>query len=216
MECNICSRNDVAQVGMHCIVCARTAIYGLRLEAARLLLEKETLNAKIEKITSDTVSSNTSDDIKALSHGWRSELRKTNALAIKERIEEQKIHITSCKQQVSKLREELDQRRARVAQRNKDLEIIVENAPSRQHILTDKLKDIGKKGLRSFDSINSTSIETRAFLCREAANLLGMKHQRVKKAGQVRERFVIARHVISDLRSISSMLCYTREQFVVC
>ncbi len=206
MECDICCRKNVAQVGMHCTVCARTAIYGLRLESARLLLEKESLSRKLERVTSRDLSSDASNELKLLSRTWQAELRKTNLQAVKDRIKTSESVREASKAEILCLREEVEQKRFGLAQRKKELEIVKQQVPARQQSLVDKLNEIGSRGIRSFDKINTTTIETRAFLCREAATLLGLKYQKVKgDDGRLHGCFRIAGHVIPDLRYIHSM-----------
>ena len=206
MECDICNRKDVAQIGVHCTVCARTAIYALRIEVARLLLDRESLSRKIELATSEPLLGSALDDIKVLTHSWQSEIRKTKLQAVKERTERQRSEISSAKDTVLKLREDIIQKRARLAQRKTDIETVAQQVPTRRQNIVDKLNKIGNRGMRSFEYINTSSIDTRAFLCREAANLLGMKHQKVKdEAGHVYRRVLIAEHAVPDLRYTHSM-----------
>ena len=205
MECDICDRNDLAQVGIHCTVCARTSIYNTRLDNARLLLEKETLGHKIELATSILVPHNAADEIKFLNRAWRLEVSNSNIQAVKQRIEISLTDRATFKEEMTKLREDLELRRAGLAQRRKGLEIIKQQVPSRQKTLTDKLSQIGSRGNKSFDNINNSTTDTRAFLCREAATLLGLRFLKVKdEEGGAHGRYLIAGHIIPDLRHIHS------------
>ena len=205
MECDICNRRDGAQIGMHCTVCARTAIYGLRIEHARLLLEKETLSRKFEQATITSLSHNASNEPGVLSRAWHAEFGKVKSQAVKDQVEAYESASASCRAEISQLREEVESKRAGIAQRRKDLKAVKQQVPSRRETIVGKLNQIGNKGLRSFDNINKSTIETRAFLCREAATLLGLKCQKVKDdSGRLQERFQIAGHAIPDLRYIHS------------
>lgn len=205
MECGICSRKDGAQVGMHCTVCARTAIYGLRLEHARLLLEKETLSRKFEQATTTTLPHNASNEPGVLSRAWQAELRKMKSQAVEDQVEAYEFARASSRAEISQLRQQVEQKRAGIAQRKKDLKAVKQQVPSRRETIVSKLNQIGNKGLRSFDNINKSTIDTRAFLCREAATLLGLRYQKVEgDKGRLQERFQIAGHGIPDLRYIHS------------
>ena len=207
MECDICHRKDVAQVGMHCTVCARTTIYGLRIESARSLLEKESLARKVEQITSTPLPKDASDELRALSRTWRSEARKSNLQAAKQRVETLQSGKADSQAEVLQLRKEIDEKRAGLALRRKDLEITEGQVPSRRQSLVDKLNQIGNRGIKSFNNMNNSTIETRAFLCREAANLLGLRYQKLNnEEGRTNGRSLIGGHVIPDLRYIHSML----------
>ena len=206
MECDICSRKDGAQVGMHCTVCARTAIYGLRLDNARLLIEKEALSRKFEQATTTTLPHN---ELRVLSRTWQAELRKVKLQTVKDQIEAYESARASSRAEISQLRGEVEQKRARIAQRKKDLEVVKQQVPPRRQTMLGKLNQIGNRGLRSFDNISNSTVETRAFLCREAATLLGLKYQKVKDDdGRLQGQFQIAGHAIPDLRNIHSKLSH--------
>lgn len=202
MECDLCNRRDTPKVGLHCPVCSRTALYPIRLETARLLLEKGVLNEKIEQIISGQPLKEGSEDGQALSRAWNSESRKMHLQAIKERVETQKSELSNSQAEIRKLRDEIEQKRITLAQGKKSLEIIQQRLPTRQHQLIEKLNQIGNRGVRSFDSIHNSSVETRAFLCREVANLLGLSYQKRVDAERIRHYFLIAGHAIPNLRSL--------------
>jgi chromosome segregation ATPase len=208
MECEICSRKDVSNVGMHCTVCARTSIYALRLEAARLLLEKERLGQSIEKSTSQTPPTNGAVDAKAIQRGWRSELLQGKHHMLKQKIENMQLSTNNLREEILTMRKELVQKRTALAQRRSSLQTITESVPERRRQLFDKLKQIGRRGTRSFDTINTSSVDSRAFLCREAAALLGLRQRRVRdELGHIHEQFFLANHLLKDLRQIYSNHC---------
>ena len=207
MECDICSRRDVEHVGMHCTVCAQTAIYAIRIETARLLLEKEELGRKVEQSISIPLLSNTTDDVKNLAQGWQSETRRTQLQVIKDKLETKQADKAAAQTEIAQLRDQVEQKRTQVAQRRKDLEIITQRVPDRQRNAIDRVDQITKRGMRSFDNISSSSVETRAFLCKEAASLLRVKQKKVKdRAGQIHERYWLAGHLVPDLRYVHSTL----------
>ena len=190
---------------MHCTVCARTAVYPIRLDIAKVLLEKEDLGRKVEQSASSSIPNNTSDEVRALAQGWRSEMRRTDLHALRQKVEAQDIAGASSRSEVLQLRDAIEQKRASLAQRGKDLDITERSLLPRRQTLMDKLSQIAKRGTKSFDSIHNSSADTRAFLCREAASLLGLRQKKVRdKTGNIHERFLVAGHIIPDLRFIHS------------
>jgi hypothetical protein len=206
MECDICSRSDLDEVGAHCPVCARTAVYPLRLEAARTLLEKEGLGTKVELATTDIPTIDATNEIQSLARAWKLETSKSHSLTLKESLEVKKADTSDLRESIDKMRADIIKRRAATNQRKSEIGLIKEHVPGRQHSSLSKYNQMGEKGLKSFDSIHDRSVHTRAFLCREAASLLRFRSQRVNKDGKIRQYFTIAGHTVPNLRYIHRML----------
>jgi hypothetical protein len=206
MECDICSRTDLDKVGAHCPVCARTAVYPLRLEAARALLEKEGLGAKVEQATADLLPNNATNEARSLARAWKLETSKSHSLTLKEGLEVKKADTSDLRETIDKMRTGIEGRRAATSQRKSEIDLIKQHIPTRQHALLSKHNQLGEKGVKSFDSIHDRSVHTRAFLCREAASLLRFRSQKVNRDGKIRQYFAIAGHTIPNLRYIHRTL----------
>src|SRR4051794_20257781 len=106
MECDICSRTISSNLPFHCITCARNVLYGPRLEATKVLLEKERLGRGIESaITTGPQGSgklekkNKNEDT-GLSQAWSQETMKARKVDSEERAGEIQKHIVILREEV--------------------------------------------------------------------------------------------------------------------
>jgi hypothetical protein len=206
MECDICERSgvDLSQVGLHCPMCARTALYIPRLEHGRVLLEKATLASKFENITN---GAETTDHNRRLAKSWRTELTRVTASDVRENIEASQASIASLRDDISQLRRELSERRAKLAADRAALKTARGSTAGADKGQTDRRKDAMSKGLKNFDAIHEVSVETRAYLCREAASLLRLRQRKRRSGAGSQEYYAIAGWQIPDLREIANFKC---------
>ena len=204
MECDICSRKDVANVGMFCLSCARTSLYPLRLEAARILLEKDSLGKNIAAATS---ANEGSVESRKLRKRWQAEMIKATSLEIEEKIENQRTQISTLRSQISELRARVTEDRGYSHDRRSHLEAIKSNVPSRQQHHLEDLSSAKNRGVSSLDTLSYRSNAIKTPLCIETAKLLRFRRSREKVGEQVRDQYWISGFPIPDLRSINGLLC---------
>jgi hypothetical protein len=216
MECDICSRTSSSNLPFHCITCARNVIYGPRLEATRLLLEKESLATRIEKAVNTRPTGSEKQDKKSrnedisLSQVWYRETAQTRKAESEGKAEEIDRHILTLREEIQNARDEICKRKAALAGRKRDLESIRTSLPGRRTAITNRLVDSMRKGSRSWSGINIKSIDTRAFLCREAALLYGLGQRKKAKGAVVIDQFSIGGLPLVDLKEINGKLIASR------
>jgi len=209
MDCGICSRTDEKTNEFFCTSCARNAIYLTRLHAAQVLLQKEELGKEVESIIHGArVKRPDSDDTPgALRRTWTN----IGCTAGKERHaewnEDIRLHIDVLRNQLEEKRESLVRQKAALAVRRSDLNTIKVQIPSRQQTQSSKITETYSKGTASFNNNHSNIVNTKAFLCREAATLLRMKQKKRMKSGVVKDQYTITGLLLPDLREINNLRC---------
>src|SRR5436305_1641205 len=152
MECDICSRIISSNLPFHCITCARNVLYEPRLEATRVLLEKECLGRRIESAVTSRPNGSEKLDKKSknedigLSQAWSRETAKARKMDSEEKAGEIQNHIFILREEVKTARDEISQRKARLEKRREEFESIKASLPARRAALTNKLADSMKKG----------------------------------------------------------------------
>lgn len=204
MECDICAREgkELTELGMHCVSCARTAIYLKRLEHGQTLLKKDAFGTRIQALSEG------SRDEKRLQDVWSIESNRTRSLHVRNRITEQQEAVISVRQQVEDLKAEIAHKKADIAKRTSILKTTKGTLAGQDRGQLDRFADKTGRGIKSFDSRHQASVETRAYLCREAANLLRFRQAKPRGApkGHVL-RYFIGTMPIPDLKSINGARC---------
>ncbi|KAI9811362.1 MAG: hypothetical protein M1827_005522 [Pycnora praestabilis] len=212
MQCDTCERILTLKLPFHCTTCARNALYTLRLENARTLLQKESLGREVEEAcgipgsTGNARSESGSKDTPAgkATSGWS----VAQNLALKEQSLERTQDIRA---RAVELREELKASRADIAERNIAFAQRRSDAASATHDLaprraaTLETLDKGiKRTEQRWNAMHVKTAESRDFLCREAANLYGLRQRRRKKNGLLKEDYIIGGVGIVDLRDLNN------------
>lgn len=174
-----------------------------RLESAKVLLAKEQLALKVEAIVSPKPE-NQEKDIP--SSAWVFETAKVHKEDNDVRTHETLDHVRTLRQELELARKDISARKAHLASRKADLEAIHARLPTQRNQRQTKITDMTKRGKLSFAALDDRSVETRAFLCREAALLLGLKQRRRRKEGSIVDQYYLGGLPIVDLKECYSML----------
>lgn len=215
MECDICSRVASLTLPFHCITCARNAVYDARLKTTKVLLEKEDLGKRIECIVTTNPSdgkydnNKTSKQDESLSQAWSHETASTKKTESDGKAAVTKKHIAVLRDDMKSAKEDIRQRKASLASRRAEMQAIKASVPDRRSALTMKATETVRKGSQSWTGIHHKTIETRAFLCREAATLYRLKQKRKAKGGSIVDQYAIGGLPVVDLKDINSMSKYT-------
>lgn len=206
MDCDICARSgpELTNIGLYCTSCARAALYTPRLEHGRVLLEKAALNSKFDTITNE---SGTADGNRSLAKAWRTEISRTRASDLNCDLQQKQVSITSVNDDISNLRNEITRRKAELESRRAALKTVKGSLAGQDRGQIDRIGEVTAKGLKNFNAIHDASVETRAYLCREAATLLRLRQRKTRRNDQIREHYLIAGWQIPDLRSITNYKC---------
>ena len=209
MECDICSRISTPNLPFHCITCARNTLYEPRLEATRVFLEKESLEKRIENIVtnrpqgSEKQTKRGKNDNIGLSQTWSQETAKARKVESEQKTGEIQKHILVLREEIKSARDEISQRKAGLDKRRQAAETIEASLPGRRTAVTNKLADSRRKGSQSWLGIHNKTTDTRAFLCREAALLYGLRQKKKARGGVVIDQYAIGGLPIVDLKEIN-------------
>lgn len=209
MSCSICSRVPHSRLSFHCPTCARNQLYQQRINNAQVLLEKEALEKQIEAAIEYHSSSDKAslhgqellDTEKGCSPRWA--LRTINS-----QLAETLVTRESLSGQLRILKFEVESKRAEVAKRKDDLARRHSDAESATYQLAERetgilagVQNTSKRVEHVWHSLHSKTAESRIYLCREVANLYGLR--KATKKGQVRETYMLGCGYIVDLRDLN-------------
>ncbi|RMZ90651.1 hypothetical protein DV736_g2101, partial [Chaetothyriales sp. CBS 134916] len=204
MECDICTRKSGPSDGMFCPVCARTALYALRLDHARVLLEHQTVSTAIANAMNDN---STDAESRALYAVWHREVIKTASASLKTKITEHKSETAALRDKIAELRAQVAHSQSHNKSKKTDLDAIKACLPNRQHSHLDNLAASSRKTSQALDAVSTRATSIKLPLCIENAKLLGLMHTREKVDERVREQYWISGYVIPDLRAINNIPC---------
>ncbi len=192
MECCVCLRShDPQRLPFLCPVDGRNRIYDGRMQNLQLILENETLQGQITELLNASARQGVDDAIAA--HRI-AEDRTEQIIAAADKLREE----------VKAARDELKQRRASVAARRSDLATASQGLVERRVQLQ---RDVEKSTqMLNFRWSQATEdlAGTRAFLCREAVKLYGLK--RVRKGSTSRYDYYLGRLPVIDLATMECKL----------
>ncbi|KAJ5139134.1 uncharacterized protein N7515_003982 [Penicillium bovifimosum] len=197
MSCSICSRAPHSRLPFHCPTCARNQLYQLRIENTQILLEKEGLGRQIE-----TAVAYNSSLAPLPSHGQEvSEVNKTCSPrwvleTISNHHAESLARRESLSLQIENLRLEVQAKKAEIAKRKEALVRRCSDAESAKFELEERetgilagVQNTSKRVEHVWHSLHSKTAESRIYLCREVANLYGLRKS--TKKGQGRDTYVL-------------------------
>ena len=217
MECTICYRKHAAFLPFFCTTCARNTVYESRLESAQVLLQKEASTKEVEKAL--TLRSTDNEDVPkpgntvtfqkiASNKGYsRIILEDIHAKGLKSQDQAQKIlsNVHNLQEQNKKLEEEALARRKANNERRAQLSAAKRHLIHEQATAPEPIRKATARTQAQWSSLHVFDVDSRIFLCKEAAILLGLTHQRRKK-GSIRDQYIIAGVAIPDLRDLNSKL----------
>ncbi|KAH0562108.1 hypothetical protein GP486_003200 [Trichoglossum hirsutum] len=214
MQCDICARKYTPRLPFNCATCARNVLYELRFENARTLVDKEALGQQVEtslpsngpREVEKPGTSTSAQRPSLVSSRWDVEQTTAQMEESLERIREIQNQADVLQKDIEHGRAQIAKLKASLAQRRSDYGSAAHNLPTRR---TATLESV-EKGIKRIDhrwnTLHARTAEARVFLCREAADLYGLKQRRRKKGGMVREDYTICGVGIVDLRDLNSML----------
>lgn len=211
MECGICMRPSTSKLAFCCPSCVRSVLYEPRLRHAKILLEKEQLSRQIE----GTVSSGGGGvDRKARAGGvqqnsqatrrWSVESSNVRRAQARDRTRDVQEHSQILRGEIKAAREEIAKRKAILQKKQSETGIIKGVLPERRTVGSDRVREEIKKASQSWDAVHNKAIETRSFLCREAAHLHGLRQRKRMRGGVVRDQYTIGGIPIINLKDINS------------
>ncbi|KGO43706.1 UV radiation resistance protein/autophagy-related protein 14 [Penicillium expansum] len=198
MSCSICSRAPHSRLSFHCPTCARNQLYQLRIDSTQVLLEKEVLGKQIEAAVTCSSSwdkpsphghgQELVDTDKACSPCWVLQTISTRhavSLAKRDLVSHQ---LDALKLEVEAKKAEIAKQKEALARRRSDAESAKFQLEERESGILAGVQNTSKRVEHVWHSLHSKTAESRIYLCREVANLYGLR--KAMKKGQSRETYI--------------------------
>lgn len=212
MSCHICCQTPSSRTRYFCPTCARNRLYHLRVQHASVLLEKESIGRQIEDATVskdlDGLSPDRITRNRSNSQGIDSNILTIQAITNEKAKSSGRITLIS--NEIERLRSDLkrkqlevSQRRLTLAQRHSDAESATYQIADREETTLAGIQNTTKRTDHLWHSLHSKTAEDRIFLCREAANIYGLRQKTKKKDGELKEIHIIGGVPIIDLRDMN-------------
>ena len=208
MQCDICKRDASDKLGFHCALCARDAIYPLRLQHAEVLLEKEAREKQVEEaMTGNGIISKTSSTTSKNKSGhptWVLQSAEAERAISEDKTEAIREHVQSLRETTQQMKEEIATRKAQLEKRRDVLKSSKEALARWQDTAIEPVDKAVRRTNSRWDQLQEKTVEGRIFLCKEAADLYGLDYQRRKKESKEEDIYTIAGAPIVDLRELNS------------
>lgn len=211
MICDICFRAPNSRLPFYCPTCARNQLYQLRVENARVLLEKGSLGQQIEDAIGrgesqeePTEQDRTPPRLEdGAARRWAHRTATTKQVESAARTRELNDRIKSLKSEIKDKQTEISQRKAVLARRHSDAESAKYQLAQREDATLAGIQNTTKRTDHLWNSLHSKTAEARIYLCREAANLYGLRKKVVDKDGARKDVYVVTGVPIVDLRDMN-------------
>lgn len=214
MHCHICFRPLNSRLPFCCPTCARSQLYQLRIENARVLLEKGSIGQQIEDAIArgDSREGATEPDKvpprleDGASRRWALQVATSRQAESAARARSLNDRVKSLRAEIKNKQTDISQRKAILSRRRSDAESAKYQLTEREDAILAGIQNNAKRTDHLWHSLHSKTAEARIFLCREAANLYGLGRKVMDKDGSPKEIYVIGGVPIVDLREMNSRL----------
>ncbi|KAJ5099109.1 UV radiation resistance protein and autophagy-related subunit 14-domain-containing protein [Penicillium argentinense] len=208
MSCHICNSAHSRSPCL-CPTCARNRLYQLRVETARILLEKESLGQQIRATVdpepvkrSSPREDPTVERDHECSHSWNLQTTFEQQAAASFRTDELSKHISILRKEIQARKTDIAERRASLTRKRSDAESAQYQLAERETTALTGIQNTNKRAEHIWHSLHSKTAEARIFLCREAAHLYGLR-QKPPRKGSSRQRYVLGANLVVDLRDMN-------------
>jgi hypothetical protein len=219
MQCDICRRSSREGLAFHCTICARNAVYETRIHIAQALLENEAAGAAVGRnigarkpVVSHSKSSSHPKS-REISTVWAMQRAQIDQAASKEKTEHILSHVEALRNETVAMKAEMARRKAMLVQRKVDLKSAAEALAAREAAALEPLERGIRRMEHRWDAMHAKTVESRVFLCREAAQLYGLQQRKTKKAMAGSASFFIGGMPIADLRDLDSEAAFPLSWF---
>ena len=202
MKCNICERaHHLKRLPFLCVVDARNALYEGRVENAKILMEIEAIESKVNKILSDNDASSASSEPQRPSRAYI-ESCASEAYRIRERSERIMVAADKLREEVAAAKKEIEDRRAAIAKKRSDISTTSQAVSARRNREIDEARKAIKMTKYTWDREYEAMTQYKAALCMEVAKLYRL--QKVRRVNPSRFEYKIGGVDIIDLQNMNS------------
>lgn len=224
MSCSICTCSASNRTPFYCPTCARSHLYTLRYENARVLLEKQSIGKEVEAAvagntdvqrrqqqnantnTNPSVNNTTRQTSREGNLKWDAQAAQTEQARSSDRIRTMRDCAETLRSEIEQRKTQIRQMKLQLKQRRSDAESANFQLSDRRNAALANIQNGIKRTEHLWHSLHNKTAESRIFLCREAAYLYGLRQEVGKREGGRRsEKYYIGGVQIVDLRSLNGM-----------
>lgn len=211
MSCHVCSRAPNSRLPFCCATCARSHLYQLRVEHARVLLEKESIGKQIENAVAygevqDGFGESDKGAVGSNTEGWTIQTSANSQTKSSTRTKALRSHIETLAAEIKDKKLDISQRRLTLTRRKSDAESAKYQLMEREAAMLTGIQNSTKRTDHLWHSLHNKTAEARIFLCREAANIYGLRQKNRRVNGDLQETYVLGGMPIIDLRDMNGKL----------
>ena len=203
MSCQICCGPPKKRLEFCCSTCARNQLYQLRVDYAKVLLEKESAGNQIEAAVAKSEGGT-----EAHPSRWAIQAAHTRKSQSVAKTQTMRDHMAVLKEDMRKSREEAATRRAAISQRRSDAESTTYHLSERREASLSKVHSDIKRLEHKWNRVHDKTAQSRVLLCREVANLYRLRQKTRRRNGMLLNRYALGGVSIVDLRDMNSMYPY--------
>jgi hypothetical protein len=204
MSCDICQRaHHPKRLPFLCVVDARNELYEGRIANARILLETEALESRVNKLLSDSVANPASFATYRSSRTYVENCASEEYKA-RERTDRIIASADRLRDEVATAKKEIEERKAAIARKKSDLAAASHGVSARRRRVADDARKAIKMTKYTWDREYEATAQYKAALCMEVAKLYRL--QRVRRGNPVRFEYKIGGIDIIDLPNMNSAL----------
>ena len=221
MNCTVCTQPvGPGAAPFHCAICARTALYTTRIALARTLLTNETYAPHIEAIIAPSAA--TAGKALALPSGTLLDVNESSKKAARERAIEAARELreranlaeaaaATLREQVKEVKGVIERGKDDLEERRRVIGTAREKLKERKAKLVESREKLTARMEKSVALVHARTAQGRIDLCREAADLAGLRVRRRRgKDGGWKDECVVGYNPAPDLRELN---CMSRAPF---
>ncbi|KAI0521456.1 hypothetical protein F5B22DRAFT_538925 [Xylaria bambusicola] len=203
MNCDICERaHHPKRLPFLCVVNARNELYEGRIANAKILMEIEAIESKVNKLLSENDASSASSTSNRPSRAYI-ESCASEENKIRERTERIIASADKLRDKVAAAKKMIEESRAALAQRKSDISAASQAVKARRTREIDETRKAIKMKKYTWDREYEAMTQYKAALCMEVAKLYRL--QRVRRGNPVRFEYKIGGIDIVDLQNMNSV-----------
>ncbi|GAP84395.1 hypothetical protein SAMD00023353_0702140 [Rosellinia necatrix] len=202
MNCDICERaHHPKRLPFLCAVDARNALYEGRIANAKVLIEAEAVESRVNRLLSEGAADRSSPATHRPSRAYIENCASEEYRA-KERTERIIASADKLRDELAAARKEIEERRAAIGRKKSDLVAASQGVSARRVREVDETKKAIKMTKYTWDREHEAMTQYKAALCMEVAKLYRL--QRVRRGNPVRFEYKIGGIDIVDLQNMNS------------
>ncbi|KAL8852905.1 MAG: hypothetical protein Q9221_002281 [Calogaya cf. arnoldii] len=209
MHCHICQHPLTTARSFHCACCAREVLYQPRVSLAHALLEQEAAVSQSEQYIKASrilpAKAPALDISKTPDRSLSLDLESTviQCQAIRHQTQCTLDHVKQLRLEADDLRRRIAHGKAKNSERRNELLAARKEIDSRQAVEVGRLEKSIAGIHRRWDAVHTRTAESRLLLCREAANLYGLKKHSYRATASASDTYQIGSLPIYNVKDLN-------------